>query len=87
ITTYLGKTPDFANEYERIKALMDRGTWLREESGQADIVARLGIAAVREARIEQTGNVLKPAKRRAYFVRSFKRAEEVEIFRQVYGKA
>jgi deoxycytidylate deaminase len=87
ITTYLGKTPDFANEYERIKALMDRGTWLREESGQPDIVARLGIAAVREARIEQTGNVLKPAKRRAYFVRSFKRPEEVEIFRQVYGKA
>jgi cytidine deaminase len=87
ITTYLGKTHEFPNEYERIKTLMDRGTWLREESQQPDIVARLGIAAVREARQNETRNVQKPAPRRAYFVRSFKRPEEVDIFRQVYGKA
>nr|WP_269839489.1 anti-phage dCTP deaminase [Paucibacter sp. M5-1]MCZ7881896.1 anti-phage dCTP deaminase [Paucibacter sp. M5-1] len=87
ITTYLGKSGSFPNEYKRIKTLMDRGTGLREESGQPDIVARLGIAAVREARQKQTNDALKPAPRRAYFVRSFKRPEEVEIFRQVYGKA
>lgn len=53
----------------------------------ADIVARLGIAAIRESRQQKTGDVLKPAKRVAYFVRSFKRPEEVEVFRQVYSKA
>jgi cytidine deaminase len=87
ITTYLGKSHRFANQYERIKTLMDRGTGLREESQQADIVARLGIAAIRELRQDRTGDVRKPARRVAYFVRSFKRQEEVEIFRQVYGKA
>jgi cytidine deaminase len=87
ITTYLGKSQDFANEYVRIKTLMDRGTGLREDSKQSDIVARLGIAAIRVARQEKTGDVRKPAKRVAYFVRSFKRPEEVELFRQVYGKA
>jgi cytidine deaminase len=87
ITTYLGKSQAFANEYVRIKTLMDRGTWLREEAEQPDIVARLGIAAVRDAREAKTGSVRKPAKRVAYFVRSFKRQEEVDLFRQVYGKA
>ena len=87
ITAYLGKPHKLPNEYVRIKTLMERGTWLREESGQADIVARLGIAAVRESRQQKTGDVRKPAKRVAYFVRSFKRPEEVELFRQVYGKA
>jgi deoxycytidylate deaminase len=66
---------------------MDRGTWLREDSVQPEIVARLGIAAVRKERVGKTGDVWKPARRVAYFVRSFKRAEEVELFRQVYGKA
>jgi cytidine deaminase len=87
ITTYLGKSHDFANEYVRIKTLMDRGTGLREDSKQPDIVARLGIAAIRVAREAKTGDVRKPAKRVAYFVRSFKRPEEVDLFRQVYGKA
>ncbi len=87
ITTYLGKSHVFANEYVRIKTLMDRGTGLREESQQSEIVARLGIAAIRDAREAKTGSVRKPAKRVAYFVRSFKRPEEVELFRQVYGKA
>lgn len=87
ITIYLGKPQAFANEYVRIKTLMDRGTGLREESEQPDIVARLGVAAVRDARESRTGSVLQPAKRVAYFVRSFKRPEEVDLFRQVYGKA
>lgn len=87
ITTYLSKPHDFANEYLRIKTLMDRGTGLREDSKQSDIVARLGIAAIRQARVAKSGDVRKPAKRVAYFVRSFKRTEEVDLFRQVYGKA
>lgn len=87
ITEFLGKSHRFANGYERIKTLMERGTRLREESKQADIVARLGIAAIRESRLQKTGDVYKPATRIAYLVRSFKRPEEVDLFRQVYGKA
>jgi len=87
ITEYLGKTHMFSNGYERIKTLMERGTRLREETKQADIVARLGIAFIRDCRKDKTNDVYKPAKRMAYLVRSFKRPEEVDLFRQVYGKA
>ncbi len=87
ITTYLGKGNDFPNEYERIRTLMDRGTVLRETSNQAEVAARLGIAKIRALRQQLTGDVRAPASRTAYFVRSFKRPEEVELFRQVYGQA
>ncbi len=66
---------------------MDRGTWLRETTEQADIAARLAIAAIRDSRQARTNDPHKPAPRVAYFVRSFKRVEEVEVFRQVYGLA
>lgn len=87
ITTYLGKGSDFPNEYERIRTLMDRGTALRETSNQAEVAARLGIAKIRALRQQLTGDVRTPGSRTAYFVRSFKRPEEVELFRQVYGQA
>lgn len=87
ITAYLGKSDHFDNEYDRISTLMDRGTWLREASDQRDIAARLGIAQIRALRTRLSGDVRTPAIRTAYFVRSFKRPEEVELFRQVYGKA
>jgi len=87
ITTFVGASADFENDYDRIKTLMNRGTALRENTEQADIVARLAIADIRRARVERSGHVRKPARRTAYLVRSFKRPEEVELFRQVYGKA
>ena len=87
ISTFTETSSTFDNAYVRIKTLMERGTALRESTGQADIVARLAIADIRRARVERSGNVRKPARRTAYLVRSFKRPEEVELFRQVYGKA
>lgn len=87
ISEYLEAPSHFDNFYDRSKTLMARGTALREESRQADIVARLAIADIRRARIARSGSVTKPARRTAYLVRSFKRPEEVELFRQVYGKS
>lgn len=88
ITPYLtGKDEQFENEFERISHLMENGTKLRELTTQKDIVGRLGIASIRTHRKQVTGNELKPRKRVAYIVSSFKRPEEVELFRQVYGKA
>ena len=75
------------NEYERIKDLMTLGTKLREETKQVDIVGRLGIAQIRSIREKKTQDPLQPVPRVAYIVRSFKRPEEVELFRKVYGKA
>lgn len=87
ISTYLGTSTSFENAYVRTKTLMARGTALREDTQQAEIVARLAIADIRRARISRSGGVRKPAQRTAYLVRSFKRPEEVDLFRQVYGKA
>lgn len=79
----------FPGEYERINTLMNLGNDLRENSPQKDIVARMGIIDVRRIRKSITGNpkITHDHKRIAYVVRSFKRPEEVEVFRTIYGKA
>ena len=88
ISPYLNVAPQqFTGEYDRVRTLMDRGTDLRERTQQPDIVGRLGIAQIRAARQERTGEATKPIPRVAYIIRSFKRPEEVELFRQIYGKA
>jgi deoxycytidylate deaminase len=88
ITPYLnGKRENFKNEYRRINTLMEHGTLLREKTNQRDIVGRLGIAGIRSLRKEKTENEKGAQKRTAYIVSSFKRPEEVDLFRQVYGKA
>ncbi|WP_082012107.1 anti-phage dCTP deaminase [Burkholderia sp. A9] len=75
------------NDYERIKTLMQMGTDLRERTEQANIVGRLGLAEIRSIRAGLTGDPMTPATRVAYIVRSFKRPEEVKLFREVYGDA
>lgn len=79
----------FPGQYERIDTLMDRGNELRRNSGHADIVARMGVVEVRNLRKGVTGNpkITHNNRRIAYVVRSFKRPEEVEVFRTIYGKA
>lgn len=76
------------NEYERIDELMTEGTQLRRNTELADIVGRLGLAQIRECRRQITGDPkCVPEKGVAYIVRSFKRPEEVALFRDTYGKA
>lgn len=88
ILPFIGKQVAFANEYRRIDGLMTEGTALRRASGQADIVARLGLAKLKTVRKEMTGNPdVPPSHGVAYIVRSFKRPEEVQLYRDVYGKA
>ncbi|WP_080434769.1 anti-phage dCTP deaminase [Burkholderia ubonensis] len=87
IPSFIKEKFDPSNEYDRISKLMSLGTDLRSRTQQADIVGRLGIAKIRATREEKTGNRQQPASRVAYIIRSFKRPEEVELYRDVYGKA
>jgi cytidine deaminase len=88
ILPFLGKQRQFRNEYERISTLMTEGTELRRDTGQADIVGRLGLAQIRALRKVITGTSRKPPEAGvAYIVRSFKRPEEVQLYRDIYGKA
>lgn len=87
IRPYIGKPPFSGDEFQRISTLMDEGTALRRVSRQADIVARLGLTEIMSVRQSITGDRRQPAGSVAYIVRSFKREEEVTLFRNVYGKA
>jgi deoxycytidylate deaminase len=79
----------FSDEYVRIKKLMDMGNLLREKSQEAAIVAHMGVIAIRELREKTSGSPNTPhkTKRIAYIIRSFKRPEEVDLYRDIYGKA
>lgn len=89
IEGYDGGPPNHQDEFQRISRLMDIGDDIRRRALEANIVGLLGIIRIRALRKEITGNASEPSKNRAiaYIVRSFKRPEEVDLFRDVYGKA
>jgi deoxycytidylate deaminase len=78
---------EFDNKFDRIDTLMNDGNKLREK--QLDIVARMGIAEIRRLRKEETGESSKISehKKIAYIIKSFKRPEEVSLYRSIYGKS
>jgi len=88
ILPFLGKAIEAKNDYDRIDELMTEGTRLRRTTGLADIVGRLGLAEIRDVRQQVSGDARRPpTKGIAYVVRSFKRPEEVALYRDIYGKA
>jgi deoxycytidylate deaminase len=89
IAGYKNRIHTFEDEFDRISKLMDLGDEIRREQNQANFVALLGIIKIRALRKGITGTASEPHPHRriAYIVRSFKRTEEVELFRDVYGKA
>lgn len=89
ILEYDGSKTDFRNAYEKITKLMDLGDDIRNRSGQPNMVALLGLMQLRATRADLTGDAHTPPQdqRIAYIVRSFKRPEEVQLFRDAYGKA
>lgn len=89
IEGYDGKNTEFSDEFDRISGLMSLGDDLRRRKGQPAIVALLGVIKIRSLREQITGNASEPhtSRRIAYVVRSFKRPEEVTLFRDIYGKA
>lgn len=66
---------------------MDCGTEFRKTLNRSDALALLSIAAIRNSREKLTGESDEPPIRKAYILRSLKRAEEIHSLRQVYGKA
>ena len=75
--------------FDRIDKLMDAGNALRRSFNRNEIVAAMGIVELRNRRETLTGSKNDPPrdKKIAYLVRSFKRPEEVKLFRDIYGKA
>jgi deoxycytidylate deaminase len=75
---------------KRIEAFMAAGTRLREETGQADAMAVLGVQQVRKFRASKDNasrNPGEPLTRQAYVFHSLKRPEEIDTLRRIYGHA
>ncbi len=88
IKTYCG-IDKFNGYFDRIATLMNCGNDLRRNSENAAVVASMGVVELRNLRKQITGDptITDTTRRVAYVVRSFKRAEEVELYRSIYGKA
>lgn len=85
----LGNRDEHADEHSRISSLMDLGNAARERTNDNSFVAKLGLVDLRNERLQISGDEnIPPRERRiAYIIRSFKRAEEVQLYRDIYGKA
>ncbi len=88
IEGYDGQPIPKDDAFKRIELLMDLGDDIRRRKEQPEVLALLGIHKIRSLRKTISGDENQPDRKRriAYIVRSFKRPEEVRIYREVYGK-
>jgi deoxycytidylate deaminase len=70
-------------EHERIDALMNEGTRLRESSERGDAIALLAIAEIARLRAEELAG---REEKNAFILRSLKHPQEVQTLRNIYGK-
>jgi len=80
-----GGAVKYGSLYERYNDLITKSNSLREAFGNA-IMADLALFLIRGARSEFTRSPDKAAEGVAYIVRQLKRTEEIQRFREVYGK-
>lgn len=77
---------DESTYFSRYKSLIARGNEFRRIAKNKAAVASLGIAKIREIRKSLSGDSKKPKFKHAYILRQFKRPEEIELMRKVYGR-
>lgn len=74
--------------FDRYSARMDAGDRFRETTELGDALARLCISSIRNAHrksLSKTDDPTEPIPRTAYFLRSLKHPDEVDLLRKVYG--
>ncbi|MCD4812729.1 cytidine deaminase [bacterium] len=70
-----------SSEYTRINTSMTAGNEIRQQTKQADILARYSIIKIQEIR-----KVPQPKQNQVYIFKSLKHPEEIQLLRTVYGK-
>ncbi|MCK6498933.1 MAG: hypothetical protein L6Q38_05575, partial [Nitrospira sp.] len=83
IDEFSGNRSRDRHEDERINRLMTDGTEIRATCGRGDSVALLGILEISRLRTQEFRG---RTHSNAYVVHSFKRPEEVDTFRAIYGR-
>jgi hypothetical protein len=74
---------DIFNTYMR---KMAEANALRKQYNDAAFLARIAVNTIQQRRSDATGDEKKPKPRHAHIVRQFKRPEEVELLRKVFGR-
>jgi deoxycytidylate deaminase len=77
---------DFSTYYNRYRSLIDYANAFRRLAKSAAAMAGVAVVKVRELRAAKSGTAMTPARGTAYIVRQFKRTEEIDLMRQVYGR-
>lgn len=77
---------DETSYFNRYESLIRYGNEFRKLAKTPSAIAGIGIAKIREMRAKISGSSTSPALGCAYVLRQFKRAEEVELMRNVYGR-
>jgi deoxycytidylate deaminase len=77
---------DLSTYYARFRSLIAYANRFRKLAKSAAALAGLAIGEIRRLRADRTGSDNAPARGTAYIVRQFKRLEEVELMRRVYGR-
>ena len=71
---------------KRYATYIDAGNKFREQIDRKDAFALFAVAAIRNKRVTLTNDRNAPASRCAYILNQFKRPEEIETLRQIYGR-
>jgi deoxycytidylate deaminase len=77
---------DFSTYYSRFHSLIDYANAYRKLAKSAAALAGIAILDIRRRRAQITKDPGTPALGTAYIVRQFKRPEEIDLMRQVYGR-
>ena len=77
---------DFSTYFLRYKSLIKYSNAFRRHARTAAALAGIAIVQIRALRARKTHSELSPARGTAYIVRQFKRPEEIEMMRRVYGR-
>jgi len=78
--------PDFATYYTRFRSLIDYANAFRKLAKSAAALAGMAVLTIRRKRAQITKDPNTPALGTAFIVRQFKRPEEIDLMRQVYGR-
>ncbi|MBI1264593.1 MAG: hypothetical protein GC187_07650 [Alphaproteobacteria bacterium] len=71
---------------KRISGLIDNCNRLRRETSKFDILTYVAVKEIREIRTKLSGGQSIPAPEVAYIISQFKKPEEIETFRAIYGR-
>lgn len=77
---------DFLSEYDRYDKLISHSNNLRSSFDDDAILAKLAFFLIQDRRNKLSSDVLPKYNGIAYIIRQFKRPEEIELFRSVYGQ-